>query len=112
MAPNLAESQHQLIHDMILSVYLTQVEMADVAGCSERTIRNIASNVRLFSTRAPANRAGRRRCITPSMLATLCEHLIEKPELYRDKMDVFFTMSLRSLSLCIVSVELWPRSNG
>jgi len=47
MAPNLAESHHQLIHDMILSGSLTQVEMADVAGCSERTIRNLASNVRL-----------------------------------------------------------------
>ena len=48
MAPNLAESQHQMIHDMILSESLTQVEMADIAGCSERTIRNIATNVRLF----------------------------------------------------------------
>lgn len=31
MAPNLAKSQHQLIHDMILSGSLTQIEMADVA---------------------------------------------------------------------------------
>jgi transposase len=90
MAPNLAKSQHQLIHDMILSESLTQVEMADVAGCSERTIRNITSNVQLYgTTKAPGNRAGRRRRITPSMLAALCEHLIEKPGLYRDEMAVF-----------------------
>ena len=38
---NLAVSQHQLIYDMILSGCLTQVEMADVAHCSERMIRNM-----------------------------------------------------------------------
>ena len=31
MAHNLAKSQHQLIHDMILVGSLTQIEMADVA---------------------------------------------------------------------------------
>jgi hypothetical protein len=74
MAPNLAKFQHQLIHDMILCGSLTQVEMADVAHCSDGTIRKIASNVRLFgTTRAPASHAGRRRRFTPSMLAALYE---------------------------------------
>jgi hypothetical protein len=39
MAPNFANSQHQLRHDMIPSGSLTQAEMADVAHCSDRTIR-------------------------------------------------------------------------
>jgi transposase len=90
MAPNLALSQHDLIRDMILDGSLTQAQMADVAGCSGRTIRNIATNVRLFgSTRAPANGAGRRQHITPPMLDALCDRLTEKPGLCRDEMAVF-----------------------
>jgi transposase len=90
MAPNLARSQHDLIRDMILDKSLSQVKIANVAGCSDRTIRNIGSNIRLFSeTRAPANGAGRRRLITPPMLAALCDRLLEKPGLFRDEMAVF-----------------------
>jgi hypothetical protein len=64
--------------------------MANVAGCSDQTIRNIDTNMRLFSnTRAPANSAGRQRLITPPMLAALCDYLLEKPRLYRDEMAVF-----------------------
>ena len=48
MAPNLAASILQLIHDMILSNDLTVSKMAEAAGCSERTIRRIHSNMRLF----------------------------------------------------------------
>lgn len=50
MAPNLAASQHQLIGDMILSGSLKQADMADIAGCSDRAIRRIATNLRLFGT--------------------------------------------------------------
>lgn len=60
MTQNLAGSQHDLIRDMLLDGSMTQVEMANVAGCSDRTIRNIAANLQLFGrTRAPANSAGR-----------------------------------------------------
>jgi transposase len=90
MPANLAESQHVLIRDMILSKKLKQVEMAAVAGCSTRSIRNIASNFRIFgTTKAPHNGVGRRRRITPSMLDALREHLLEKPSLYQDEMAVF-----------------------
>ena len=83
MAPNLAVSQHQLIRDMILSGSLKQADIAAAAGCSERTIRAIATNLRLFGkTKAPPNGTGQRRRITPQMLAALCEHLLEKPGLY------------------------------
>jgi len=90
MAPNFARSQHNLIRDMILDGSLTQVEMASVVGCSDRTIRNIDTNMRLFGgTRAPGNGAGRPRLITPPIIAALCDHLLEKPGLYRDEMAVF-----------------------
>jgi hypothetical protein len=90
MAPNLAVSQHQLIRDMILSGSLKQADMAAVAGCSERTIRAIATNLRLFGrTKAPPNGTGQRRRITPQMLAALHDHLLEKPGLYRDEIAVF-----------------------
>ena len=86
---NLA-SQHQLIGDMILSKSLKQTEMAAVAGCSERAIRRIASNLRLFGkTKAQWNGAGRRRIIMPQMLDALCERLLENPGLHGDEMAVF-----------------------
>lgn len=43
MAPNLAVSQHDLIRDMLLDGSLTSVDMAKIAGCSDRIIRNIAT---------------------------------------------------------------------
>ena len=83
MAPNLAESQHIVIRDMILDGSLKQREMADAASCSDRTIRNMNANIRAFgSTKAPANGAGRRRVITPPMLAALCDRLLTEPGMY------------------------------
>lgn len=62
MAPNLAVSQHAMIHDMLLDGSLKYVEMATAARCSDRAIRRIRSNVRCFgNTKAPPNGVGRRR---------------------------------------------------
>jgi transposase len=100
-----------MIRDMILDVSLKQRDMADAAGCSDRTIRNLAANVRAFgSTKAPANGAGRRRVITPPMLAALCDRLLEKPGMYRDEMaaclyDEFdITVSLCSIGRALASI--------
>jgi transposase len=90
MAPNLAPSQHHFIRDMILSKSLTTAQIADAAGCSERAVRAIRSNLRCFgTTKAPFNGVGRPRSITPPMIEALCEHLIEKPGLYQDEMAIF-----------------------
>lgn len=79
-----------MIRDMIFSRSLKDVEMAAVAGCSDRSIRAIRSNLRWFgTTKAPPNGAGRRRRITPSMLDALRERLLEKPGMYQDEMAVF-----------------------
>ena len=54
MAPNLAASQRQMIHDMTLSNELTAAQMADAAGCSVRAVKYIRSNLRAFgSVKAP-----------------------------------------------------------
>ena len=90
MAPRLAASQHQLISDMILDGTLKQTDIAKVGGCSERSVRAIASNLRHFgTTRAPPNGTGPRRRITPLMINALREHLRVKPRLYLDEMSVF-----------------------
>lgn len=41
MAPNLAASTLSLIHDMILGRDLTAPQMAEAAGCNERTTRRL-----------------------------------------------------------------------
>jgi transposase len=90
MAPRLVASQHNMISDMIASKSLKTVDMAAAAGCSDRTIRSIRSNLRCFgSSRAPFNGGGRRRQITPIMLDALRERLLEKPGMYRDEMVLF-----------------------
>lgn len=111
MAPNLAASQHDLIRDMILSNSLTTARMADATGCSERSVRHICSNLRCFgTTRAPFNGVGRPRSITPQMLRALCEHLIEKPELYQEEIAVFLwdefeaQVTVRSIGRALASV--------
>ena len=62
MAPNLALSTLELIHDMINSdESLTTSQMAEAAGCSKYAIKRIRSNLQLFSSvRAPPNNVGRR----------------------------------------------------
>jgi hypothetical protein len=90
MAPRLAASQHDMIRDMIVSESIGTVDMAAAADCSDRTIRNIRSNMRCFgSSRAPFNGGGRRRQITPVMLDALKERLLEKPGMYQDEMALF-----------------------
>jgi transposase len=111
MAPNLAESQHALIHDMIVSGTLSTAQMANVAGCSKRSIKSIRSNMRYFgSTRAPPNGAGRRRSVTPLMLQALQEYLLETPGQTLDEMTLFpwdefrVVISPMSISMALKSI--------
>jgi hypothetical protein len=50
MAPNLTESQHAEIRDMILSKSLNFVLMAKVASYSDRLVRAVRLNFRYFSS--------------------------------------------------------------
>lgn len=90
MAPNLAASKHELIYDMIHSGELSVSQMAKAAGCHRSTILRISSNIKDFgSVKAPPNKGGRPRSISPVMLTALCDHLLEKPNLYLDEMAIF-----------------------
>lgn len=86
MAPNLAASTLQLIHDMILSNDLTVSKIAEAAGCSKRTIRRIRSNLHLYgNVKAPQNPGGWPRSLPPVMVKAMCDYLVEKPHLYLDE---------------------------
>lgn len=111
MAPNLKPPQLELIHHMIQSNSLTTSQMALAAGCSKQSILHIRSNLKTFgNVRAPRNGVGRPRSITPSMLEALCEHLMEKPTLYRDEMALFLWdefgkhVTIQSISRALASV--------
>lgn len=84
MAPNLSLSQYYQIRDMIVRNSLTGVQIAGVPGCSTRSVRTIRTNLGCFGTsKAPANRVGHPKSITPPMLRALRDQLIEKPYIPR-----------------------------
>jgi len=111
MAPNLASSQHGLIQDMIIDKKLKTRQMANVVECSERSIKAIRSNIHYYrTTKTPPNGSGRPRSITPLILEALCDHLLKKPELYLEEMEVFLwdefevLVSTSSISRALKSV--------
>lgn len=54
--------------------------MAKAAECSRLSIINISTNLRRFgNVRAPLNRVGRQRSITPPMTETLRDRLLNSP---------------------------------
>lgn len=76
-----------MIRDMIDSRSLTTSQMAETAGCSNRSIITISNNLRMFGdVRASLIRGDCPRTITPFMLEALCDNLLEKPDLYLDGM--------------------------
>ena len=52
MAPRLPHSKLQFIRDIIQSQSLTTSQFADVAECSEHTIKNIRRNLRQFGSQS------------------------------------------------------------
>jgi hypothetical protein len=107
MAPNLAASQHQLIGDMILSKSLKQAGIAAAAGCSERAIRRIVSNLRYLTIRKHHrtvlddddndNDNDDKLPLKCSMLfGSTC--LLAKPGSYQDEMAAFYTTNLAFMS--------------
>lgn len=61
-------------------------DTAYAAECSERAVKNIRSNLRLFGTPGtPPNHKGRWSNVTPPMLEALLEYLLDKPGSYLDE---------------------------
>lgn len=90
MAPRLPQSTKEMTFGMITSSGLNAPQMAEAANCDKRTIKRHRSNIRMFgSVAAPLNKGGRPRSLTPLMIQVLCDHLLEKPQLYLDEMVVF-----------------------
>lgn len=91
MAPNLAIAQREQIHAMIHAGHFTAAQIADVVGCSERSVKAISSNVRAFgSPRAPITAPpGRSRIIMPVMFDALKEMLLGKPDRQLDELAAF-----------------------
>lgn len=63
--------------------------MAKAADCSKRSIITISTNQMFGDVRTPTIPDGRPRVITHIMLKSLCDHLLEKPDLYLDEMAEF-----------------------
>lgn len=79
-----------MIRDMVSSKSLTTSQMVEAAGCSKCSIITIRANRQMFGdARAPLISGGHPRVITPVMLEALCDHLLEKPDLYLDEMAEF-----------------------
>ncbi|KAK1843042.1 hypothetical protein CCHR01_14347 [Colletotrichum chrysophilum] len=83
MASTHAQSQHDLICDMLTDGSLTNAEIATAARCSTHAVRRIRQRLNCFgATRAPPNGASRPRDITLSMFSPLCNRVIEKADMY------------------------------
>ena len=83
---------------MLNSKFLDTSQVADVACCSTRSIKAIRSNLGHFGqTRAPYNGGRRPRSITPPMIEALCEHPLEKPDLYLNETVVFLWDEFQTL---------------
>ena len=75
---------------MIRSNSLYDKDIADIVGCSYRTVARVRTNIRTF--RAPCalkNTGGRHSSMLPHVLSALLDHLLTKPELYLDEMAEF-----------------------
>jgi hypothetical protein len=83
MAPQLAPSQREQIHAMILRE-LPNDAIAETVECSERVVRRIRLRLRRFGTTTnPPNRVGREAKITPLMRDVLFEELVKRPNMFR-----------------------------
>ena len=95
MAPNLSAAARNLLHDLILGKSLggkglKDKEIAELVGCSTRTIRNGRSNVRDFGTiDAPLNSVGRPKKVSPTMWAALKSQLACEPCMTQEEMAAF-----------------------
>jgi len=89
MAPNLALHDHlQLVQ--LNQFKLTRKQIAAQVKCSKQTVTNTRSNLRKYaSARAPRNKPGRPRCITPEVGEAILERLREKPDQYQDEIAAY-----------------------
>jgi len=114
MAPNLATHDH---HQLVLlnAAGLSKAAISQAIGCSEKTVSNTRVTMRNYGNpRAPRNKPGPPRCITPAVGEAILERLRVKPDLYRDEIvsyleEVFETpFSVNQVSRFLKEVN-WNR---
>ena len=75
---------------MIEAGRFSNSKIATVAHTTDRTIRRIRRNIRIFGQpSAPANNPGRPAILRSQIVDSLLDHLTEKPELYLEEMAWF-----------------------
>jgi transposase len=118
MAPQLAPSQREQIHAMILRDLPNDV-IAETVECSERAVRRIRSRLQRFgTTTSPSNRVGRESKITPLMRDALLEQLANRPDMFRYEMIDFlydsFGLEVSPTTISrTLKTERWTRkTNG
>ncbi|KJZ70589.1 hypothetical protein HIM_10018 [Hirsutella minnesotensis 3608] len=89
MPARLDESQHKQIKALILEGR-SNVDIAKTVSCSERTIRRLRPKlIRFGTTKTPTHHTGRPRMLTPLMLQTLQNKLLQQPDMFRDEMIAY-----------------------
>ncbi|KAM5528950.1 hypothetical protein FOXYSP1_16794 [Fusarium oxysporum f. sp. phaseoli] len=89
MAPRLSDTDHEMMKGMIQRGEPTK-QIAQAIPCDPRTVRKAKARYRLFeSTKAPPNRVGRYKKVTPYKRDALLDRLAEHPTTDRSEMVTF-----------------------
>jgi len=106
MAPRLSRYQRNLIHGMLEAQIFSNTEIAAAARTTDRSIRSIRRNLRVFGqpTAPCLAKPGPTPVLTKTMVEALLYYLVEKPELYLDEMALFLWDEFRVIiSLSTIS---------
>ena len=88
MAPRLSRYQRNLIYGMLEAQIFSDAEIAAAAHTTDRSIRSIRRNLCVFGqpTAPCLAKPGPAPILTKTIVEALLYHLVEKPELYLNKM--------------------------
>jgi transposase len=90
MAPRLSVFRRNLIASMIESGRFSNNEIADATRTTDRSIRSIHRNIRVFGqASAPMNNSGRPATLRIEMVEALIGYLHDKPDLSLQEMVWF-----------------------
>ncbi|CAF3619997.1 unnamed protein product [Fusarium graminearum] len=116
MAPRLSDADHEMMKAMIQNGEPTK-QIAQSIPCDPRTVRKAKARYRLFeSTKAPPNRVGRYKKVTPYKQDVLLENLAQYLTTDRTQMVTFLhdefedDVSLSTIS-CSLKDARWTRKN-
>ncbi|CZS75078.1 unnamed protein product [Fusarium graminearum] len=116
MAPRLSDADHEMMEAMIQRGETTK-QIAQAIPCDPRTVRKAKARYRLFeSTKAPPNRVGRYKKVTPYKRDALLDRLAGHPTTDRSEMVTFLRdefedeVSLSTISRLLKDAR-WTRKN-